>query len=104
MDAQVVPKQQLPWKKTSAPVMLLSVTLYGMEYLLPQFGSAVGAVLPPSLLTTPSLLTAGGQSEKQEALNLCKHYSAKAKTLVCYQYCFGRKSETQHRTGCCEEN
>lgn len=35
---------------------------------------------------------------------LYKPRSAAAKTLVCSQHCFGRKSRTQHHEGCCEEN
>ena len=49
-------------------------------------------VSPPNLLHTPQSVHWGKQIEK--ALMLCKHCSAKARTLVCYQYCFGQKSKT----------
>ena len=35
---------------------------------------------------------------------LCKHCSAIAKALVCYQHCFSNKSEVQHHASCYEEN
>lgn len=35
----------------------------------------------------------------EKALVLCKHCSAIAKTLMCYQCCFGT-----HHASCCEEN
>jgi len=41
---------------------------------------------------------------KEKALMLCKHCSATAKTLVCYQHCSSHKSKTQHPTGFCEES
>lgn len=57
---------------------------------------------PPNVFLTPVYLLEG-QGEKQNALILCKHCSAIAETLVCYQHWFGHKSKTWHYRGCCEE-
>lgn len=48
-----------PHKHT--PVLLLSMTLYGMEYFFSLFRSAVLAVCPHTLLPNPSLLCWGGR-------------------------------------------
>jgi len=71
--------------------MLYVPMLYGMEYLFGQFGSAVLAVSPPNFLTTPSLFTKGAEREKEKVLTLCKHCSATARTLLCYQCCFSHR-------------
>jgi len=42
--------------------------------------------------------------EKSKAMILHKYCSATAKTLGCYQHCYGRRSKMQHHTGCYEEN
>lgn len=43
------PLERLP------PVLLVSMTLYEVEYPFGQFGSPVPAVSPPCILPTPSL-------------------------------------------------
>lgn len=72
------------------------MTLHDMEYPFGQFGAAVVAMSPPSLLSVLSLLSGAGgmQSEEEALMLLCKHCSATAKTLVCYQHCFSCKSQT----------
>lgn len=37
-------------------------------------------------------------------MTLCKHFSAIAKTFLCYQQCFHHKSKMQHHTGCFKEH
>jgi len=69
-------------KTLSPQFLLLSMTLYGMEYPFGRFGSAIQIVSPPNFLPTPSLLAG---KEKEKALTLCKHSSATAKTPGCYQ-------------------
>ena len=61
---------------------------------------------PPSSLLTPRLFAGEGKAEweKEKALMLCKHCSAIAKTLMCYQQGFNHKSRRQHHAGCREEN
>jgi len=72
-----------PWAMTTLkkfpptfhfPVLMLSVMLYGMEYLFVQFGYGVLAVYPPSALPSPALL-AEGQSKKQKRP---RHYVSSA--------------------------
>lgn len=47
------------------------------------------AVSPPRLLRTPGLVPGDTEWGTERALALCKHSSAIAKTLLCYQCCFG---------------
>jgi len=83
------------FQKTALPQFsLLSVTSRGMEYALGQFGSAVLVASPHNFLHIPNLLAEGAEWEKEKALMLCKHCSAIAKPLVCYQCCFSYKSKT----------
>lgn len=74
--------------KTRHTVLLLSMTLYGMEYFFAPLRSAVRG---------------GVAWETEKALVLCKHSSAVINTPVCYQHCFGHKSKTQHPTDCYEK-
>lgn len=55
-NAQLVSEHQLLWKDSSPAVLLLSMVLHDMEYILSKLGSAVLPVIPPKLLSTPSLL------------------------------------------------
>ena len=55
-DAQLVPEQRSASLGQFAPVYVLGLTSYGMEYSFGQFGSAVLAVSPPSFLGLSSLL------------------------------------------------
>lgn len=83
--------------KTSALCLLLSMTLYSMEY---SFGQLVSTLLSSlKFLCTPNLLAEGIEFEKEKIMTLCKHCSAVAKALVCYQHCFSHKkqSTTSHR-------
>lgn len=64
--------------------LLLSMMLSGLKYPIGQLGSAIQVVSPPSFLPTPRLVA---EKEKEKALTLCKHFSATAKTLGCYQQC-----------------
>lgn len=57
-----------------------------MEYPWGQSGSAVLALSPPHILLTPQPAGWEGQFG-EKALTLCKHPSAAAKMLVCYQHC-----------------
>lgn len=66
-----LPKQWQPLQNSS-PVLLLSMAVYGREYPFHRFRSAALAVLPPSLLSAPSLLTMGAEWEREKALTLCK--------------------------------
>ena len=57
--------------------------------------------VPSWLLAHPELTCVGcGKVRKRS----CWRCSALAKNLVCYQHCFGQKSNTQRCVGCCEEN
>lgn len=56
--------------------------LYSLEYPIAHWRSAVLAPSPPIFLCTLSLLAIGETLEK--TLNLCMHFSAIAKTLLCY--------------------
>lgn len=62
-----------------------------MDYPFGEFGSAGPTVLPPSLLSTPTLLAGWEQSEKLGKLWLCWTI---ATTSACYQRCF--QSEIQN--------
>lgn len=89
-----------------------------MDYPLGEFGSAGPTVLPPSLLSTPTLLTGWEQSKKLGKLWLCWTI---ATTLACYQHCFQSEIENtapdrllrakltpsqphQYTTSCCKNN
>jgi len=56
-NAQPVSEQWPLWKDYP-PLLLLSMALYGMEYLFSQLRSTVPVVSPSSLLPTSSLLAA----------------------------------------------
>ena len=55
-NAQPVPEQLSLPRSQFPPVLLFSVTSYGMGYPSGQLGPAVLAVSSPSFLCTPSLL------------------------------------------------
>ena len=76
-------------------------TWYGITLWLVQVICPVASC--PNPLHSPNLFTGRAEWETEMALMLCKHCSAKARTLMCYQYCFGHKSKTQHHMSCCEE-
>lgn len=71
-------------------ILLLNMMLYGLLYLSPW----------PAQVSCPSCVP----SQKEKVLTLLKHYSATAKTLLCYQGCFSHKSKTRHHPGCYEVN
>lgn len=67
--------------------LLLSTVPYGVDHPFGQFRSAVLAMSPPSFLPTSSLLAEGTEwGRTVTASMLCKHCSAVAKTLECYQH------------------
>ena len=88
-----------PWAattpSTSAPILMLSMTSYGLEYPFGQSGSAVPSVSPSNLLYTYSLLASGVVWGAEKALTLCKHCLAIAKTSGYYKHYFQHKSKTQ---------
>lgn len=52
-------------------------------------------VPPPNLLCIPqSLWGVDTEWDTEKALMLCRHCSARAKTFVCYQHCFGHKEHS----------
>lgn len=59
---------------------------------------------PPGFIAERISLLSLGLWKTEKASTLCKHCSARAKTLVCYRHCFSHKSESWHHTGCCKEN
>lgn len=63
------------------PAFIADQTLYGMEYPLGQFGSAVLGLSPPKIFFPPSLLVRG----KCCRASLCQCCSAVGKILLCYQ-------------------
>lgn len=68
-----------------------------------QLEPAVLAVALPSILPTckPTCFgERGGRGKK--AFLLCRHCSAAAKRVMCYQHCFNHKGKAQRHTGCCE--
>lgn len=95
--------EQWPLWTDYPPILSLSMTLYGMEYLFGQLGLAVPSVSPSRLLPTSSLLAVGAEWETEKDLMLCKYCSTIAEPLVCYQYCF-IQSKTKHCMGCYEHN
>lgn len=73
--------------------------LHGMEHHFSHSRSAVSPAPPPNLfLPTHSTLTGAAGRETEKTLMLRKHCLAVAKTLMCYRYCLGYKSETQKQT------
>lgn len=58
----------LPLYYFAIPVLLLSMTIRGMEYTLGQFGCAVLLFSLPKFLSTPSLLSKGPDHEKRWSL------------------------------------
>lgn len=76
-------------------LLLLGVTLYGMEYHFVLLGVVVScpACVPSQFLvhSQPTHWQESLQAEK--ASTLCKHYSAIAKTPLCYQHCFQHRSK-----------
>ena len=57
-------------KKLSPQFLVLSMMLYGMEYLFGQFRSAILVAFPPNVLPTPSLIAKGvGRVEEREGLD-----------------------------------
>lgn len=88
-----------------SPILLLSMILEGMEYPLCQLEWAAQGCSPskPLCHSQPTCKRWGAEWEIKMALILHKHGSATAKTLVCYQPCFGHNPKTQHHTGCLEE-
>ena len=68
----------------------VSIWLVGVSY--PGF-------VPFQPLAAPSLLPARAEGEIEKALTLCKHCSAIATMLGCYQSCFGHQGKAQHHRG-----
>lgn len=58
-------RQNFPSPSFLTPVLLLGMTLYGMDYPFVQVGSSVPAVPPPSLSPSLSQFSGGTQSRKQ---------------------------------------
>lgn len=93
------------------PFLLLSMTLYGVKYLFGYFRwSSWLCPLLASCAThtyahahTHHPFTVVSEWETDKVLALCKHCSATAKALVCYQRYFGTRSTAWHLTGCCKE-
>lgn len=89
------------WQTLQNPLvslLLLSVLLHDMEYLA---SVTCLAMSPPSLVHT--LLQSShwwGRVTKRRP-QCC---SAKVTTSLCYQKCFGQKSNLQHCMSCCEGN
>lgn len=75
---------------------------YDLEYPIAHWRSAVLVLSHPNFLCTPCLLAIGEALEK--TLKLCVHFSAIAKTLVCYQHSFCHKSKGMQRTNYYEES
>lgn len=59
----------LPLYYFAIPVLLLSMTIRGIEYTLGQFGCAVLLFSLPKFLSTPSLLSKGPDHEKRWSLD-----------------------------------
>lgn len=78
----------------SPQFLLLSMMMYSLESLFGQFWPSVPALSPPSSLPT----CRNGQSGKNETSMLCKHYSEKAKALVCYVHYSSHRSKAKHHT------
>jgi len=68
-----------------------------MEYPLGQFGSAVPAMSPPSLVLTPSPLALAGGGEEVGGRDT---RDAIDRTLVCYQHHSSYRYKEQHCKGC----
>jgi len=83
----------------SLSLCLLSRTSCGVQYPFDQFGATVLAMSVPSLLAGRHV-----EREEEKALMSCKHCSAVAKALDCYQHCLPHKFKMQHCMGCSEEN
>lgn len=81
-------------------LLLLSMTMYSMEYPYTQFRSFVLAVSASKFSCIPSLATG---AEWGKALVLGKSLLETAKTLVGYQHCFSHKSKIQHQAGSYEQ-
>lgn len=77
-------------KTPSSQFLFLIKTLRGTEYM--------------SFLPSPSLPAAEVECKIENVSSLCKHCSAAAKMLVCYQHSFNHKSKAQQHVGCYEYN
>lgn len=105
MTNQSLSKGYLPDQPLPPHFLLLTMMLYGMEYLFCHFKAAVQVIFPLNLLSILSLLP-GWREEwvTENALMLYKQCSARASTSVCNQNCSAHKSKTQHHRGCSEGN
>lgn len=81
---------------------LLSMTLYGMQYLSGQFRSAVMAVFPRSLLFTSYLFAAGSGDRvgKRGSFDAVHALFSNNQNTGVIQHWFRHKSKAQHQTGC----
>lgn len=84
-----------PWDLPVQTCVLLIMVLHEREYPSDQLPSSVLAVSAPSILSTKRPHHWRGQSGKWRVLRLCRYWSTRARTLVCYQYCFSHKIKTQ---------
>lgn len=87
---------------------LLQMTQFSILYLSHSFLSlclsiyfkkilyfCVHKPLPNTMLLLTQTPARGTEWETEKAFMLCKHYSIVAKTLLCYQNCFGHKYKVQ---------
>lgn len=92
-DAQPVPEQNMTnLPKPSALCFVAERFIIGCGASLWLVRLICLAVSPPSHLPTPSLLPEVSAGEG-EAWIPCKHCSETGKTLLCYQHCFGYKTQ-----------
>lgn len=80
--AQSVSKQQLLWKAYSPSCIAEHDIIWHRIALWLAEVSCPDCVLLP----TPRPLAGGAESETEESLTLCKHFTATAKAMVCYYY------------------
>lgn len=80
------------------PVLLLSVTLCGMEHLL---GHSLWVSYPGGVpLAHPLPTPWQAEGETQRAWVLCWHGSARSNALVCCPHWLGHPSTARHQTTC----
>lgn len=66
----------------------------------------ISAIICPGCLCSQHLVhqaTSLGKRaewEMEKVLRLCRYWSTRARTLLCYQYCFSHKIKIQHLRGC----
>lgn len=103
--AQTIPEQQTPWNTPAPhPIFIAEHDVIQCRTSLWLVWVSCSSHDSSQSLDHPWPTCWASVQGAEKALALCKQFWATAKTLVCWQCCFGHKSKPQRHMGYCEEN